>query len=105
MSDPEDKRFFLNHWRVDVDLMVAVCDAEILGSVFVEGKYRLDVNKNFYGGKLVSLVEAISYLESASIANLVGVNIVKHAVEVGIIHKDAVIYVDGQPHAQLIKIL
>ncbi|MCS7373865.1 MAG: DUF424 family protein [archaeon GB-1867-097] len=97
--------FYLNVWSRGRDLMVAVCDADILGKTFVEGDLRLEVNETFYKGKLVRLNEALNFLRSASIANIVGVNIVREAIQAGIIHRDAVIWIGGQPHAQLVKII
>ncbi|RLE51170.1 MAG: DUF424 domain-containing protein [Candidatus Methanomethylicota archaeon] len=93
----------MNSWIRGKDLLVAVCDADILGKTFREGRLKIEVKESFYGGKLVSLEEALAALKEASIGNIVGKEIVKSAIEEGIIHKDAVIWIGGQPHAQFIK--
>ena len=99
------KQFYMNIWARGKDVLVAVCDADIIGRTFREGRLKIEIKESFYGGKLVTLEEAICALKAASIGNIVGKNIVAIAIREGIIHEDAVIWIEGQPHAQFVKIL
>lgn len=100
-----EKLFYINVWIRGKDVMVAVCDADLLGRTFREGGLKLDVKESFYGGRLVSLEEALDILKGASIGNLVGRNIVANAIREGLIHEDAVLWIEDQPHAQFINII
>lgn len=48
--------------------------------------------------------EAANLINQSTIVNMVGENIVKTAVERGLIHPEAVLRISGVPHAQIVKI-
>lgn len=85
------------------EIMISLCDRECLGKTYREGKFILRVSPKFYGDKLVTLEKAINELKKATIANLVGENIVTECIKFGLVHKKGIIRVDGIPHAQIIK--
>ncbi|MEM2137325.1 MAG: DUF424 family protein [Candidatus Methanomethylicia archaeon] len=107
MSDSHvevDKKFYINCWRYGKDFIVVACDAEILGMSFHEGDLRIVVSREFYGGKLADEYEVLEFLKSASIGNIIGVRVVDIALRAGLIHRDAILYIGGQPHAQFIRV-
>lgn len=104
LNESSEQKFYINFWRYGKDLMVVACDSEILGAKLESGDLKIIVSKEFYGGMLVDSREALNYLKSASIINIIGVRIVKLALEAGLIHKDAIITIGGQPHAQFIRV-
>jgi len=85
-------------------VLVAACDCDLLGKTFREGKLKLEVDKKFYGEDLSTIEEAITAIEKANIANLVGVRVIEAAVKKGIVDRQAVIAVAGIPHVQVVKI-
>ena len=85
-------------------VLVAACDGDLLGKTFREGKLKLEVDKKFYGEDLSTIEEAITAIEKANIANLVGVRVVEAAVKKGIVDRQAVITIAGIPHVQVVKI-
>ena len=84
--------------------MVACCDKDLLGRIFREGKLKLSLQTNFYGNAAMDLLEALVLMDGADILNLVGENIVKAAIEKGLVHPHAVISIAGVPHVQVMKI-
>jgi uncharacterized protein len=83
--------------------VVAVCDTEIVGKKFFEGKKQLDVRENFYNGTEFTEEEAVKqlqrhYVEDATF-NIVGKNAVKAAMEAQIIDKNSTASVAGVPFA------
>lgn len=90
--------------RYGEEVVVAVCDEELLGKRLVDEEkgVELFVDPYFYRGELLSLNEAFEILKKATIANLVGKNIVEKAVEKGYIHPDAILWIDNVPHAQYV---
>jgi len=87
------------------DLLVGACDEKLLGKKFDDGKFQIEVKKDFYGGKRVTPEVLKTYLEEATIANLVGQETIKCAMEAGIINPDCIIKIKGIPHAQMVRML
>ena len=85
-------------------VIVAVCDEALLGKVLVDGDLEFNVSAAFYGGQLVDIATYIDQLKDATIVNMVGQASVEAAVNAGIIHEQAILYIDGHPHAQWIKL-
>jgi len=85
-------------------VIVAVCDSEILGKKFKEGKLILKLDENFYKGEKVGNNDVKEALSCATIANIAGEKSIACAVDCGCIEPDTVIFIDGIPHAQMVQI-
>jgi hypothetical protein len=81
-------------------ILVAVCDSNLIGKRFEEGKLQLDLTSDFYAGEEKSDTEAGDIIRNADHVNLVGEKAVALAVEEGIIDESQVQRVQGIPHAQ-----
>lgn len=83
--------------------VVAVCDSELLGKKFEEGKLQLNVNEFFYNGKEYDENKALKILGNAqqddACFNFVGNNSVELGIKAGIIGKGCFIKIQGVPHA------
>ena len=66
------------------NMMINMCDAELVGKNVIDGELEIHINENYYGKQLVDKSEAISLLKSASIMNLVGKETISLATELGI---------------------
>ncbi|WP_336342919.1 DUF424 domain-containing protein [Halalkalicoccus ordinarius] len=84
-------------------LLVAVCDADVLGETFENGELSLTVTEEFYGGEEVEERDAANSLDRASVANLVGERAVTLAIERGHVDEANVLEIDGTPHAQFLR--
>jgi len=87
------------------DLLIGACDEKLIGKKFEEGKFQLDVKKDFYDGERITSDVLKKFLEDATIANLVGEETVKCAIESGLVDPDSVIKIKGIPHAQVVRML
>lgn len=85
-------------------VLLATCDAELLGKVLREGKIVFEVREEFYKGSKVSVEEAIDLMRQSTVVNMVGKRIVDKALEKGMIHPEAVLKISGVPHAQIVKL-
>jgi len=94
----------MNLRKIGRNVLLCMCDVEILGKTFREGKIVFRVNEDFYKGERVTVEEAVSLIETSTIVNMVGKNIVEKAVERGHIHPEAVLNIEGIPHAQIVKL-
>ncbi len=82
------------------DMILAVCDMELLERTFEEGDLRITVYRHFYGGVAVAEEGLEEHMRSATILNLVGERCVKKAVELGWVDPENIIRIRGIPHAQ-----
>jgi hypothetical protein len=92
----------LNERSTDDGLLVAVCDPDILGETFEDGDVSLSVSEEFYGGETASESEVAESLARCSVANIVGSESVRIAIEHGFVDEENVLEVDGTKHAQLL---
>lgn len=96
--------FWVKVFRTRQDMVVAVCDENLLDKELNHEKMKVKVSKQFYGGKLISENVAVKILQRATIGNLFGNEIVEVADRNGFIMKENAILIDGVPHAQFVKI-
>jgi uncharacterized protein len=94
---------YLKVYKVEREVLVAVCDEKYLGKEFSEGNAQLNISEKFYGRTPASCAEVTAALQEATIANLVGEESVACAIDAGIIEAAHVIYIRDVPHAQMIS--
>ena len=94
----------MNLKKIGRNVLLCMCDTEILGRTLREGKIVFRVKEDFYKGARVDVEEAVSMIESSTIVNMVGKNVVKKAIERGFVHPEAVLQIEGIPHAQIVKV-
>ena len=93
---------YLKSYSVNKEILVAVCDLELIGRTFREGELHLSVNEDFFRGHPADEDEVKKALEDATIANLVGEQSVACGIDSGIVDEHCVITIDGIPHAQMV---
>ncbi|MHC1570700.1 MAG: DUF424 domain-containing protein [Methermicoccaceae archaeon] len=89
------------HGRI---VLVAVCDEGIVGRRFTEGKLTLHVDAKFYVDEVVDERRMVEEIRNADISNLVGERAVGCAIEAGEVVASNVLYIDGVPHAQILRL-
>lgn len=85
------------------NVLLAICDEELLGKTLREGKIVFKISEDFYKGKKTSIEQAVSMIENSTIINLIGNECVKKAIENGYVHPEAVLKIEGISHAQIMK--
>jgi len=100
----ETRLVYANVRRWGQNVLLAVCDADLLGTVLRDGRIVFEVREDFYKGLKISVEEAIDLIDQSTIVNMVGKNIVRKALEKGLVHPQAILKISGIPHAQIIKI-
>ena len=86
------------------NVLLAICDCDLLGRTLRQGKIVFHVKNDFYNGGKVSVEEAVGMIENSTIVNLVGKNCVEKAIAKGYVHPEAVLKIEGVPHAQIVKL-
>lgn len=95
---------YMNLKRKGRNVLLAMCDVELLGKTLREGKIVFQVKEDFYKGAKVNIEEALSMVRNSTIVNMVGKNVVGKAIENGYVHPEAVLDIEGVPHAQIVKL-
>lgn len=79
--------------------VVAVCDKELLGKTFEEGKFQLNVKESFYKGEEKTEDEVLKILEKMAYEdatfNLVGEKAVNAGLQAGVINEDLIKEISG----------
>lgn len=86
-------------------LLVSVCDPDCLGETYENGDVSLTVTEDFYGGDEAEEADeeqVVDSLHRAAVANLVGEETVRVAVEAGVVDEETVLELEGTLHAQLL---
>lgn len=83
--------------------VVAICDKELLGKRFEEGKFQLDIKESFFKGKESSRDEAFEIMRDMKLEdstfNIIGEKSVRTALEAGIITKEGIKRINNIPFA------
>lgn len=90
--------------RVGRNVVLAICDAELLGRTLRQDKIVFQIKGEFYNGGKTTVEEAVAMINSSNIVNMVGCKCVDRAIQKGYVHPEAVLNIEGVPHAQIVKL-
>jgi len=86
--------------------IVAICDSELLGKKFEQGKFQLDVKENFFKGDETDeekVIEIMKDMEKEdSTFNIIGKKSVNAALKAGIISEEEIKKIQGIPFALIL---
>jgi hypothetical protein len=103
MDDNEQQMYLKTH-RSGRDVLIAVCDCNLMGKKFAEGHLQVEICADFFGDELASTKDVEIALSAATIANLVGEQAVGQAVKLGYVAEENVLVIEGIPCAQMVLI-
>ncbi|MDH3501618.1 MAG: DUF424 domain-containing protein [Nitrosopumilus sp.] len=86
------------------NMMLNICDFDLLGKDIVQDKLTMSISKSYYGEKFVNKEEAESLLKKSSIINMVGKNSISLSIELGIGSENGVKEISGIPFLIVFKI-
>lgn len=95
-------KFRMKVYRVKGEVLVAVCDEEIVGKSFSEGDLRIQISEEFYGKESYDENEVRRVLKQATIANISGERAVRIAIEMGIVDENKILRIGECWHAQMV---
>lgn len=85
------------------NLMLNICDAELLGKKIVENELNMTISESYYGEKLVEHEEARTLLKNATIINMVGKKTISLSLEIGVGNENGVKKIGGIPFLIVFK--
>ena len=104
MAEPDGARIVMRVHRVRTEFVVAACDEALLERELPIGTRgrTVRVSRAFYGERCVGREELLWALERATIANLLGPEVCRVAVEAGLIAAGTTGQLGGVPHAEIV---
>ncbi len=85
--------------------IVAICDSELLGKIFEDGKFQLDVKESFFRGEEISEEKLIEIIKNMSMEdatfNIIGQKSIEIALKTGIISKEGIKKIQNIPFAMV----
>ena len=85
------------------NLMLNICDSDLLGKDIVQDELTMSISKSYYGEKIVTKEEAEDLLKKSSIINMVGNNTVSLSIELGIGSENGIKRISGIPFLIVFK--
>jgi len=83
--------------------IVAICDSDLIGKQFEEGKFQLDIKENFFKGDEIDEKKAIElmqdYNKEDATFNIIGKKSIQAAIKAGIISKQGINKINNVPFA------
>ncbi|HOK57718.1 MAG TPA: DUF424 family protein [Methanothrix sp.] len=102
-GDYDEMSMCLRTYTIGREVLVAVCDSELLGQRFTENELQLEVSASFFGQELASAAMLERALEEATMANFVGERAVAWAIAFEYVDRENVLHIDGVPCAQMVR--
>lgn len=88
-------------WR-DTTL-INICDHSLIGKTLEEGKLKMHISQDYFGGKIVDGSEALRLMKDSSIINLAGEKAVGIALSNNLGAKEAIRTIEGVPFLMIYK--
>ena len=86
-------------------IVLAICDDNLLGKKIKTKKFDIKVSKRFYGERIIEdEATAVRMMGRCTIANLIGKRIVALAKKHSFITEENIISIGGILHAQFVKL-
>lgn len=85
------------------NLMLNICDADLLGKQISEKNLNVKISKSYYGEKLVDKKEAMTLLKNSAVINMVGKETISLSVDLGIGSENGIKVIDGIPFLIVFK--
>ncbi|MBS3926849.1 MAG: DUF424 family protein [Nitrosarchaeum sp.] len=96
-------RFSVKITEYQKNLMLNICDAELLGKIISENELTMKISESYYGNEIIEIDEAKKLLESSNIINMVGKDTISLSLELGIGSENGVKKISGVPFLIVFK--
>jgi uncharacterized protein len=83
--------------------LINICDVDLIGKTLSEGKLRMHISREYFGGQIVDSSEALQMMKDSSIINLAGQRAVEIALANKLAAEQAVRLIEGVPFLMIYK--
>ena len=85
------------------NLMLNICDSDLLGKKIVDDKVTMNISKSYYCERIVEKEEAENLLKKSSSINMVGKETISLSINLGIGSSQGVKEINGIPFLLIFK--
>ena len=85
------------------NLMLNICDKDLLGKTIVQDQLNMNISKSYYGEKIIEHEEAKNLIKNASIINMVGKDTISLSLKLGVGSENGVKKIGGVPFLIVFK--
>jgi hypothetical protein len=96
-------RFSVKVTEYQKNLMLNICDADLLGKSISENELTIKISEIYYGNEIIEIDEAKKLLETSTIINMVGKDAISLSLELGIGSENGVKKISGVPFLIVFK--
>ncbi len=89
------------HINEKAQVLLAICDSDLIGKKFEDEKLHLDLTSNFYKGEEMSEEKILELIEETYIINAVGKKTIEFLKKNELVQEEHIILIDNIPHAQI----
>ena len=86
------------------ELVLAICDSNLVGKKFEDEDFQIDCSSDFYKGKEMTEDETKELISHCVSANVVGEDSIKFIKTLGFLSDSSVKTIAGIPHTQAFRI-
>jgi hypothetical protein len=97
--------FAVNTAEFQGNMLVNICDGDLVGKTVSEGKLKVHLSRDFYSGEILDTGEVLRLIRTCSIVNLAGERVVSLALENKIGAREAIREIEGVPFLMIYKFL
>jgi hypothetical protein len=83
--------------------LINICDVDLIGKTLNEGKLRMHISRDYFGGQIVDGSQALRMMKESSIINLAGQRAVEMALANKLAAEQAVRRIEGVPFLMIYK--
>jgi len=83
--------------------VINICDEELIGKTLTEGKLKMHISREYFGGQTVPAEQALKMMKESSIISLAGQQAVEIALSNKMGTKEAVRLIEGVPFLMIYK--
>ena len=79
------------------NMMLNICDAELLGKKITQDELNIHISESYYGERFVEKEEARDLLKQSSIINMVGKETISLSIKLGVSSENGIKTISGIP--------
>jgi uncharacterized protein len=99
----QDHNYALRKIKYQETQMINICDLNLIGKEINQGDFSISISKDYFYSEEITKEDAITVLESSSIINMVGKDIVDLALSLNLAKKNSVKIIENVPFLMIFK--
>ena len=100
----QENNYALRKIRYQETQIANICDLNLIGKEINQGDFTINISKDYFYSEEITNDDAIKILNSSSIINLVGKNIVDLALSLNLAKKNSVKTIEDVPFLMIFKL-